>query len=127
MTERADSTHAPAIHLNGATYPALPKPRRKPIRIGRQRRDRIEAAVDGLLRLLDEVDGDPDDEDGGDFEPTTGPSYADECEMEDPEPSLGWTHGVDQSHPRWHRQPPNTGQDAWAVPRRRTRTRRPRG
>ena len=71
--------------------------------------------MDGLLRLLDELDGDPDDEDGGDFEPTTGPSYADECEMEDPEPSLGWTHGVDQSHPRWHRQPPNTGQFASAV------------
>ena len=100
QAESEDITRAPG--LNGATYPALPKPRRKPIRIGRQRRERIEAAVDGLLRLLDELDGNPDEEDGGDLEPTTGPSYADECEIEDPEPSLGWTATIRQEGPNYH-------------------------
>ncbi|AXS39703.1 hypothetical protein [Breoghania sp. L-A4] len=41
-----------------------------------QMRKRIEAAIDGLVALLDQIDGDPDLEDGGDFEPTVSrPEY----------------------------------------------------
>jgi hypothetical protein len=71
MTERADSTNAPAIHINGAHYPT--KPRRKPATFSRARRKRIEAAVDALVALLDAVDApDEDLEDIGDDEPSLG-------------------------------------------------------
>ena len=59
MTDSAHSTCAPTIQeLNGALL--IPKPRKKPFRVSRERRERIEAAVDGLLQLLDAIDGDPD-------------------------------------------------------------------
>lgn len=35
-----------------------------------QTRARIEAAIDGLVALLDQIDGEPDLEDGGDLEET---------------------------------------------------------
>jgi len=45
----------------------------------RQMRAKIAKAAQRLIDLLDQIDGDPDMEDGG-----------------DPEPSLGWTSGIDQ-------------------------------
>ena len=93
--------------------------------------------MDGLLRLLDELDGDPDEEpstssqngwvDG--YEHPIESGDLDYCEPSDTgiagaggfqeqitgEPSLGWTHGLDQSHRRWPGRLPDTGQYAWAV------------
>ena len=109
MTNIAVSTHAPTIQeLNGALL--IPKPRKKPFRVSRERRERIEAAVDGLLLLLDAIDADPD------LEPSTSaltelgvPSGAwDECENnhdaehEDGEPSLGWTASNKQLGWPWY-------------------------
>jgi hypothetical protein len=88
---RANAEHTTsAPHLNGARPP---KSRRKPLRINRQRIQRMEAIVEGLLRLLDEVEGDVDTEDNGDAEPEES-GYGDEDGMsveQDGEPSLGWT------------------------------------
>ena len=98
MTDSATSTIAPTIQeLNGALL--IPKPRKKPFRVSRERRERIEAAVDGLLQLLDAIDADPDLEPSMSALTELGvPSGAwDECEdnhdaeHEDGEPSLGWT------------------------------------
>ena len=98
MTDIAVSTPAPTIQeLNGALL--IPKPRKKPFRVSRERRERIEAAVDGLLQLLDAIDADPDLESSTSALTELGvPSGAwDECEdnhdaeHEDGEPSLGWT------------------------------------
>ena len=51
-------------HVNGKVADAATRPpvrsRKKPLRITRERRDRIEAAVDALIRVLDELEGDPD-------------------------------------------------------------------
>lgn len=69
-------------------------------------RDRITEAIEGLLALLDQFDGDPDFEDGGDDENYIAGSVTDrEDDMADLEPSLGWisrdelgwtvTHGSD--------------------------------
>ena len=101
MTERATSTNPPA-HMNGSAV-LLPKPRRKPIRIDRGRRARIEAAVDGLLALLDAVDGDADAEgDDADREPNFGPSNGEECEPDtEGELSLGWTVAINQEGRKW--------------------------
>src|SRR5688572_23764036 len=70
MTDSANTTATPGRQLNGAP----PKARRKPLRVTRERRARMEAIVESLLALLDEEEGDPDGEadndreDGGDAE-----------------------------------------------------------
>lgn len=69
-------------------------------------RDRIAEAIEGLLALLDQFDGDPDFEECGDDESYIGGSKFDrEGDQSDWEPSLGWisrdeqgwtvTHGSD--------------------------------
>lgn len=69
-------------------------------------RDRIAQAIEGLVALLDQIDGDPDFEDGFDDESYVSGSIFDrEDDMSDSEPSLGWisrdelgwtvTHGSD--------------------------------
>lgn len=69
------------------------------------RRETVEACIERLIALLDEMDGDPDLEDGGDFEPSIGSSpklvgsqfledleldHCDDEEGGDEELSLGW-------------------------------------
>ncbi|MDK4726407.1 hypothetical protein [Rhizobium phaseoli] len=69
------------------------------------RRETVEACIEQLIALLDQMDGDPDLEDGGDFESSIGSSpklvgsqivedlELDDCDYEeggDEEPSLGW-------------------------------------
>jgi len=62
-------------------------------------RQRIEAAIERLIAMLDEFDGDPELEDNGDLEPSFGGSYyysgGLQIELEgdsaDSEPWLGWT------------------------------------
>jgi hypothetical protein len=105
MTNSATSTNPPA-GLNGSAY-LLPKPRRKPVRINRERRARIEAAVEGLLHLLDVIDGDADEEnDDDEREPNFGPPGGEECEPdEEGEPSLGWTTHVKQDGSKWRGEP----------------------
>jgi len=94
-------------HVNGEGHGrvrAARRPaRRKPLRMTRERRDRIEAAVDALIRILDELEGDPDlepsisldlrngvvDGEEGDDNGIGDQSGADE--QLDGEPSLGWT------------------------------------
>jgi hypothetical protein len=114
MTESAISTPTPARQLNGARPP---KSRRKPLRINRQRIARMEAIVEGLLRLLDEVDGDPDEEPEesgyGDLagmiveevgEPSLGWTLDGDIShgsFDEEEPSLGWTLGIKQEGPSW--------------------------
>lgn len=69
-------------------------------------RDRIAEAIEGLLALLDQFDGDPDFEECGDDESyISGSMYDREADQSDWEPSLGWisrdeqgwtvTHGSD--------------------------------
>lgn len=69
-------------------------------------RDRIAEAIEGLLALLDQFDGDPDFEDGFDDESyISGSMFDREGDLADWEPSLGWisrdekgwtvTHGSD--------------------------------
>jgi hypothetical protein len=118
MTNRAHSTHTPD-RQNGSGF-LLPKPRRKPFRMSRERRQRIEDAVEGLLHFLDVIDGDPDEEDNGDREPSTSALTSgahpllvasgdlDECEPpEHDEFSLGWTLGINQAAQNW------TGEPRW--------------
>lgn len=114
MPNIANSTRAPDRQMNGSGF-LLPKPRRKPFRMSRERRARLEAAVDGLLHLLDVLDGDSDDEENGDLEQNTGPSSADECELDPAEPWLGWTNGINQASRGWHGEPPMSGELAYAV------------
>ncbi|UOK71554.1 hypothetical protein [Ancylobacter polymorphus] len=53
------------------------------VMVERQRlRERAERAIEALIAMLDELEGDPDEEDGGDDEPDS-----------DGEPSLGWEGG----------------------------------
>ncbi|WP_428028804.1 hypothetical protein [Ancylobacter sp.] len=53
------------------------------VMVERQRlRERAERTIEALIVLLDELDADPDEEDGGDGEPDS-----------DGEPSLGWEGG----------------------------------
>ncbi|GLK74662.1 hypothetical protein KHC23_23035 [Ancylobacter dichloromethanicus] len=53
------------------------------VMVERQRlRARAERTIEALIGLLDELDGDPDEEDGGDEEPDS-----------EGEPSLGWEDG----------------------------------
>lgn len=112
--EISDTTAAPAPHLNGATYhPNRQLRRKKPLRMSRQRYERMEAIVDTLIRLLDEVDGEPDEEpslggsipgyavDGEPYFADCGTLY-DECEdNHDEEPSLGWGSRTMQGGPHW--------------------------
>ena len=122
MTDSANSTYAPSRQkLNGAAPP--PRPRRKPLRINRQRRERMEEIVDGLLRLLDEVDGDSDEEPSTTADAWPGiPSGAlDECEDnhdaepdEDGEPCLGWTATTNQTSFGW-RGEPHANLWAWGI------------
>jgi hypothetical protein len=117
MPETANSTHAPTIQeLNGALL--IPKPRKKPFRMSRERRVRIEAAVDGLLHLLDELDGDPDREPGDnedacrfeDYEPSPEERDAD---CSDGEPWLGWTATPNQTSRSWKGEP-HASSSLWA-------------
>jgi len=71
-----------------------------------------EEATERLIELLDELEADPDLEDGGDAEPSTGPCYADEHEPpEDDERWLGWTHAIDQTSAAWQGEP----RSPWSV------------
>ncbi|OYD03705.1 hypothetical protein [Rhizobium sp. N4311] len=71
------------------------------------RRETVEACIEQLIALLDQMDGDPDLEDGGDVEPSIGSSprlvgtsfledlELDDCDDEeggDDEPALGWSN-----------------------------------
>ena len=108
-----NTTIAPAPHLNGATYR---RPRKKPLRLNAQRVARMEAIVDALILLLDEADGDPDEEPslgsyqehygkaGVDLEDDECSGYGDHDAMdveENGEAPLGWTSGVKQLGPHW--------------------------
>src|SRR4051812_22701012 len=84
--------------------PSRPRRRRvRPLRFDRARRQKLEALVDNVLQLLDELDGDTDleavNEDGGNVEDEP------HDENTDDEPSLGWTATVDQTSPAWLHQP----------------------
>jgi hypothetical protein len=78
--------------------------------MNRERRKRIEACVDGLLLLLDLVDGDEDLEDNGDAEPDDsgyGDGDGDGLSVEEHgEVSLGWTQGFNQAGRNWRGDPP---------------------
>jgi len=109
MTDSATSTIAPTIQeLNGAFL--IPKPRKTPFRMSRARREHIEACVDGLLQLLDALDGDPDLETSTAAGTELGvPSGAwddcednDDAEREEGEPSLGWTASNKQLGWPWY-------------------------
>ncbi|NEI66852.1 hypothetical protein [Rhizobium leguminosarum] len=71
------------------------------------RRETIEAYVEQLIALLDLLDGDPDLEDNGDFEPSIGSTpqcfgderfddlemdTADDEDCGDDEPAMGWSN-----------------------------------
>jgi hypothetical protein len=117
MTESAPSTVAPDRQMNGSGF-LLPKPRKKPFRMNRERRARIEAAVDGLLHLLDELDGDPDLERGDNEDACTVEDYRPWPGQLDPdsgdgEPWLGWTATVDQTLKSW-RGDPHDYDRAWS-------------
>jgi hypothetical protein len=71
-----------------------PRAPRATLLIPQETREKLEAALDRLIGLLDHLDGDPD------LEPALGdiaPGYVDEAEGNDPdeEPALGWS-GVAQ-------------------------------
>lgn len=115
MTDSANTTPAPAPHLNGRST------RKKPLRVTRVRRERMEAIVESLVRLLDELDGDADEEPslgyvlpryglaGVDLEDDQDSGYGDLDGMNEGEvgePSLGWTFNKRQEGRSWHWQAP---------------------
>lgn len=65
------------------------------------RRAKLEAHIEQMIALLDELDGDPDFEEGGDDEPSIGAfgriskhglQYDLEDDQSDSEPDLGWSN-----------------------------------
>jgi hypothetical protein len=109
MTASQNTTIAPAVQSRGAR----PRRRRPPsdLRLTRARRERMEALISDMLQILDELDGDADDEPslGGGFSQNGLPydaegeddsGIADQDGLSEQlrgESSLGWTKDINQT------------------------------
>ncbi len=81
-------------------------------------RARIENAIEALVALLDEIDGDPNLGDNGDYEPSLGNSrictalgIAEDCELDD----SNWEPDVDDEPDSDNEPWLSTGTQNWSV------------
>jgi hypothetical protein len=99
MSEQINGRTSSVRHLR----PVIVRSPKEVAALGRLRR-KAERAIERLLWVLDEIEGDPDLEDNGDPEPPLGWTgseaasgrYGGVAEEED-EPSLGWTSTLNQA------------------------------